>query len=155
MQIKSLLHTVTTKVDHARVGQQVRQTGHLALTLPGIIETRVDEESKLTLHGPLQYCVKFSEKEKNHKLNDLLDTLEFNQVVIFVKSVQHTFALDKLLVEWVEDIIAIHSGLNHEDHIKEQTFLGVCSWNKILRTMVRYIPGAGSSSTGTSRPTSL
>merc|ERR1711920_176146 len=36
-------------------------------------EIRVDEESKLTLHGLLQYYVKLTEKEKNRKLNDLLD----------------------------------------------------------------------------------
>merc|ERR1719436_402682 len=51
-------------------------------------EISVDEESKLTLHGLLQYYAKLTEKEKNRKLNDLLDALEFNQVVIFVKSVQ-------------------------------------------------------------------
>merc|ERR1712113_198068 len=44
-------------------------------------EIRVDEESKLTLHGLLQYYVKLTEKEKNRTLNDLLDALEFNQVV--------------------------------------------------------------------------
>merc|ERR1712232_62257 len=64
-------------------------------------EIRVDEESKFTLHGLLQYYVKLAEKEKNRKLNDLLDALEFNQVVIFVKSVQRAIALDKLLVESV------------------------------------------------------
>merc|ERR1712084_129285 len=36
-------------------------------------EISVDEESKLTLHGLLQYFVKLTEKEKNRKLNDLLD----------------------------------------------------------------------------------
>jgi len=80
-------------------------------------EIRVDEESKLTLHGLLQYYVKLSEKEKNRKLNDLLDALEFNQVVIFVKSVQRATALDKLLVECNFPSIAIHSGLNQEDRI--------------------------------------
>merc|ERR1719387_508539 len=40
-------------------------------------EISVDEESKLTLHGLLQYYVKLAEKEKNRKLNDLLDALEF------------------------------------------------------------------------------
>merc|ERR1712227_250129 len=80
-------------------------------------EIRVDEESKLTLHGLLQYYVKISEKEKNRKLNDLLDALEFNQVVIFVKSVQRAIALDKLLVECNFPSIAIHSGLNQEDRI--------------------------------------
>merc|ERR1712085_69265 len=80
-------------------------------------EIRVDEESKLTLHGLLQYFVKLTEKEKNRKLNDLLDALEFNQVVIFVKSVQRAIALDKLLVECNFPCIAIHSGLNQEDRI--------------------------------------
>merc|ERR1711964_627510 len=51
-------------------------------------EIFVDDEAKLTLHGLLQYYVKLQESEKNRKLNDLLDSLEFNQVVIFVKSVQ-------------------------------------------------------------------
>eukprot|EP00933_Yihiella_yeosuensis_P074066 TRINITY_DN828_c0_g2_i1.p1 TRINITY_DN828_c0_g2~~TRINITY_DN828_c0_g2_i1.p1 ORF type:complete len:421 (+),score=131.82 TRINITY_DN828_c0_g2_i1:76-1338(+) len=80
-------------------------------------EIRVDEESKLTLHGLLQYYVKLTEKEKNRKLNDLLDALEFNQVVIFVKSVQRATALDKLLVECNFPSIAIHSGLNQEERI--------------------------------------
>merc|ERR1711865_194653 len=75
------------------------------------------DESKLTLHGLLQYYVKITEKEKNRKLNDLLDVLEFNQVVIFVKSVQRAVALDKLLVECNFPSIAIHSGLNQEDRI--------------------------------------
>merc|ERR1711894_438867 len=80
-------------------------------------EIRVDEESKLTLHGLLQYYVTLAEKEKNRKLNDLLDALEFNQVVIFVKSVQRAIALDKLLVECNFPSIAIHSGPNQEDRI--------------------------------------
>merc|ERR1719230_138924 len=80
-------------------------------------EIRVDDESKLTLHGLLQYYVKLSEKEKNRKLNDLLDALEFNQVVIFVKSVQRAIALDKLLVECSFPSIAIHSGLKQEERI--------------------------------------
>merc|ERR1711971_1270864 len=81
-------------------------------------EIRVDEESKLTLHGLLQYFVKLDEKAKNRKLNDLLDNLEFNQVVIFVKSVQRATALDKLLVECSFPSIAIHSGLNQEERIQ-------------------------------------
>merc|ERR1719426_55616 len=80
-------------------------------------EISVDNESKLTLHGLLQYFVKLTEKEKNRKLNDLLDALEFNQVVIFVKSVQRATALDKLLVECSFPSLAIHSGLKQEERI--------------------------------------
>merc|ERR1712023_22256 len=80
-------------------------------------EISVDQESKLTLHGLLQYFVKLTEKEKNRKLNDLLDALEFNQVVIFVKSVQRAIALDKSLVECSFPSLSIHSGLDQEERI--------------------------------------
>ena len=59
-------------------------------------EIRVDEESKLTLHGLLQCYSKLTEKEKNRELNDLMGALEINQVVVFVKTVQRAIALDKL-----------------------------------------------------------
>merc|ERR1711924_411418 len=52
------------------------------------------------------------------KLNDMLDALEFNQVVIFVKSVQRATAMGKLLVECSFPSIAIHSGLDQEERIK-------------------------------------
>ena len=51
-------------------------------------EIRVNEESKLTLHGLLQYYSKLTEKDKNRELNDLMRAVEFNHVVVFVKSVQ-------------------------------------------------------------------
>jgi len=44
------------------------------------MEIYVDDETKLTLHGLQQYFIKLDEAEKNRKLNDLLDALEFNQV---------------------------------------------------------------------------
>merc|ERR1719269_293418 len=80
-------------------------------------EIRVDDEAKLTLHGLLQYFIKLQENEKNRRINDLLDSLEFNQVVIFVKSVQRATALDKLLTECNFPSIAIHSGLQQEERI--------------------------------------
>ena len=46
------------------------------------LEIYVDDETKLTLHGLQQHYVKLDEAGKNRKLNELLDTLEFNQVYI-------------------------------------------------------------------------
>lgn len=40
----------------------------------------MDNESKLTLHGLVQHYVTLHEQEKNKKLVDLLDALDFNQV---------------------------------------------------------------------------
>lgn len=44
------------------------------------MEVYVDDEAKLTLHGLQQYYVKLKDTEKNRKLFELLDVLEFNQV---------------------------------------------------------------------------
>ncbi|KAJ1559176.1 Suppressor of the cold-sensitive snRNP biogenesis mutant brr1-1, partial [Cladochytrium tenue] len=82
------------------------------------LEIYVDDETKLTLHGLQQYYVKLNENEKNRKLNDLLDSLEFNQVCIFVKSVQRANELSKLLVECQFPSICIHSRLEQEERIR-------------------------------------
>lgn len=44
------------------------------------MEVFVDDDSKLTLHGLQQHYVKLKDNEKNRKLFELLDVLEFNQV---------------------------------------------------------------------------
>jgi len=82
------------------------------------LEVFVDDETKLTLHGLQQYSIKLSEGEKNRKLNDLLDSLEFNQVIIFVKSTLRATELDKLLRECNFPSIAVHSGVSQEERIK-------------------------------------
>jgi ATP-dependent RNA helicase UAP56/SUB2 len=56
-----------------------------------------------------------TEAEKNRKLNDLLDALDFNQVVIFVKSVSRAAELNKLLCECNFPAISIHSGMTQEE----------------------------------------
>ena len=43
--------------------------------------------------------------------------LEFNQVVIFVKSVQRCTALAQLLIEQNFPAIAIHRGMNQEERL--------------------------------------
>jgi ATP-dependent RNA helicase UAP56/SUB2 len=48
------------------------------------MEVYVDDEAKLTLHGLQQHYVKLKENEKNKKLFELLDILEFNQVLFAV-----------------------------------------------------------------------
>lgn len=48
------------------------------------MEVYVNDEAKLTLHGLQQHYVKIKENEKNRKLFELLDALEFNQVRNFL-----------------------------------------------------------------------
>lgn len=117
------------------------------------MEIYVDDEAKLTLHGLVQviffykltvsflhmirnmnltflalfpkcqHYIKLTEAEKNRKLNDLLDALDFNQVVIFVKSVSRAAELNKLLSECNFPSICIHSGMNQEErYVKSYNF---------------------------------
>jgi ATP-dependent RNA helicase UAP56/SUB2 len=81
------------------------------------MEIYVDDEAKLTLHGLVQHYVNMDEAEKNRKLNDLLDALDFNQVVIFVKSVDRAVALDKLLQDCSFPSICIHGRLRQEERL--------------------------------------
>jgi len=105
----------------ATIGSEMRSICKKFMNEP--LEITVEEESKLTLNGLVQHYIRLNENEKNRKLNDLLDELEFNQVVIFVKGVQRAIALDKLLQECNFPSIAIHSGLAQEERIaKYQQF---------------------------------
>lgn len=107
------------------------------------MEVYVDDEAKLTLHGLQQHYVNLKENEKNKKLFELLDVLEFNQVisfhlvsavynfymryinwilfalqvVIFVKSVQRCVALAQLLTEQNFPAIGIHRGMNQDERL--------------------------------------
>ncbi|KAL5012526.1 hypothetical protein ScPMuIL_011077 [Solemya velum] len=75
------------------------------------MEVYVDDDSKLTLHGLQQHYVKLKDNEKNRKLFELLDVLEFNQ------SVQRCMALAQLLVEQNFPAIAIHRAMTQEERL--------------------------------------
>lgn len=77
----------------------------------------MDDDTKLTLHGLQQYFIRLEENEKNRKLNDLLDALEFNQVVIFVAKVARANELNRLLDDCNFPSICIHSGMKQEERI--------------------------------------
>lgn len=75
------------------------------------------DDGELTLHGLQQYYVKLGESQKNRKLNDLLDALEFNQVVIFVNGAKRCRELDKLLKECNFPSMCIYGGLDQKDRL--------------------------------------
>jgi len=81
------------------------------------LEIYINDGSKLTLHGLKQYFVQLNETEKNRKLVDLLDALEFNQVVIFVRSVSRCIELNKLLQDCNFPSIAIHGSMKQDERI--------------------------------------
>lgn len=97
----------------ATLSQEVRPICKKFMQNP--LEIYVDDDTKLTLHGLQQYYIKLDEKEKNRKLNELLDEMQFNQVIIFVKSTLRATELDKLLRECNFPSIAVHSGVSQEE----------------------------------------
>jgi len=82
------------------------------------LEIYINDGAKLTLHGLQQYYVQLKEEQKNRKLVDLLDDLDFNQLVIFVKSVNRASELTKILVECNFPAICIHSVLKQDERIE-------------------------------------
>lgn len=121
----------------AQVQGTFRRTPHdkqvmmFSATLPGDIrpvcrkltknpmEIYVDDQTKLTLHGLLQHYVNLpGERAKNRKLFDLLDTIDFNQVIIFVKSQDRAEALAKILNLGQFPTVFIHGRMRQEERIK-------------------------------------
>lgn len=60
-------------------------------------ELYVESESKLTLHGLKQYFVKLEDNQKIKKLIELLDNLDFNQVIVFTKTQQYAQKLNEVV----------------------------------------------------------
>jgi ATP-dependent RNA helicase UAP56/SUB2 len=80
-------------------------------------EIYINDGAKLTLHGLQQYFVNLTENEKNRKLVDLLDALEFNQVVIFVKSPSRAKQLNELLNKENFPSICTYGKMKQEERI--------------------------------------
>lgn len=79
------------------------------------MEIFVDDESKLTLHGLQQYYCKIDESDKTGKLTDMLDALDFNQVVIFVRSQDRASQLDKLLRKCQFPSVSIYGRMKQDE----------------------------------------
>lgn len=98
------------------------------------LEVFIDDDSKLTLHGLQQYFCQLEENEKNRKLNDLLDEIDFNQVVIFVAKVERAKQLCKLLEEINFPAVCIHSRMKQEERISRYKDFKDCKYRILVTT---------------------
>lgn len=110
---KSTPHKKQVMMFSATLPKEIREVCRKFMNKP--FEVLVDDENKLTLEGLQQYYVNLKENEKNKKLNEILDMLQFNQVIIFVKNISRCRELNKLLNECNFPSIAIHGDLDQED----------------------------------------
>ena len=76
------------------------------------------DEGKLVLHGLTQFYLRINEDKKFDRLALLLDTLAFNQVIIFTNRVERAKRLTDLLKLKLFNPICIHSSLRQEERIK-------------------------------------
>ena len=83
------------------------------------VEIIVKEENKEHLEKLQQFYVKLKEDEKNKKLFDVLDAVQFNQVIIFVNSIPRCEALSDILTKNCFPSIAIHADLPQEERIRK------------------------------------
>jgi ATP-dependent RNA helicase UAP56/SUB2 len=97
----------------ATMNKEVRNTARKFVR--NQVEIFIDDEAKLTLHGLLQYYDRVDEAQKTKRLIELMDALQFNQLVIFVKSVSRAIELNKILVQSKFPSTAIHSGLSQTE----------------------------------------
>ena len=82
------------------------------------VEIIVIEENKEHLEKLQQFYVKLKEEEKSKKLFDILDNVQFNQVIIFVNSIMRCETLSDLLTSSNFPSIAIHANLPQEERLK-------------------------------------
>ena len=82
------------------------------------VEIIVKEENKEHLEKLQQFYVKLKEEEKSKKLFDILDSVQFNQVIIFVNSILRCETLSDMLCKNNFPSIAIHADLPQEERIK-------------------------------------
>ena len=122
-EMRAVVQSIFAKTPHTK--QVMMFTATLPVEIRAVcrkftqnpIEIYVDDETKLTLHGLVQYQTKVEESQKNKKLIELLDALEFNQVVIFVASVSRCRALNKLLTECNFPSISMYAGLPQQERV--------------------------------------
>jgi ATP-dependent RNA helicase UAP56/SUB2 len=85
------------------------------------VEVYVDQQAKLTLHGLTQFYVNLTEEQKLRKLSEILDQVEFNQCIIFTSSRERCEALHKALTMQKFPSIAMHSGKEQDERLKQYT----------------------------------
>lgn len=78
----------------------------------------IDQESKLTLHGLSQYYVKLEENQKILKLVELLDNLDFNQVIIFTAEQQYAKKLREVISKEGFPAVACYRDMPQPERLK-------------------------------------
>merc|ERR1712176_1466485 len=89
MQVNSLLNTIATKVDHARVVNNVRKTGHLALILPYL--KQVQQHNIAAVNDAINEL--YVESEQYEEMRQSIEDFDnFDQIALAQKMEKHELA---------------------------------------------------------------
>uniref|UniRef100_A0A674NPD8 RNA helicase n=1 Tax=Takifugu rubripes TaxID=31033 RepID=A0A674NPD8_TAKRU len=116
----------------ATLSEEVRPVCRMFMRDP--LELFADDDPQPSLHGLEQYYCRLKVHEKTRKLFDLLELMVFNQVAIFVKTVQHCVALSHLLVEQVFPAIAVHRDMAQEERLSRFEQFKNLQWQILVAT---------------------
>jgi len=103
----------------ATLSDEMRETCKKYMHNPRIFI--IEDPNLIIPDGLKQYFFPIEEKQKNRKLIEILDGLEFNQCIIFVSTVQRAQVLDKLLRGINFPSICIHGAMETQERIKRFT----------------------------------
>jgi superfamily II DNA/RNA helicase len=84
-------------------------------------EIYIDGDKNLTLHGLKQFYVKLEENQKIKKLIQLLDDLEFNQVIIFTNQQAYAQKLNEIIQKEKFPSVACYRSMEQEQRIQTYT----------------------------------
>lgn len=98
----------------ATLSEETSKTCEMYMQDPLLI-TLVGKEKELVLHGLTQYVATLSESEKNAKLVEILDDVQFNQCIIFVDSIDRADKLNAMLREATFPSAALHGQVRGSD----------------------------------------
>jgi ATP-dependent RNA helicase UAP56/SUB2 len=100
----------------ATMSQKTKDTCRMYMKNPK--EIFIDSEKNLTLHGLKQFYVRLEEDQKIKKLIQLLDDLDFNQVIIFVKTQEYAKKLNDIIRDTGFPSAACYSSMPTEERLK-------------------------------------
>jgi ATP-dependent RNA helicase UAP56/SUB2 len=100
----------------ATMSEEMRNLAKRFMNNP--LEIYVDQQSKLTLHGLMQFYINVEEANKSRKLVDILDAVDFHQCIIFVNTVARCETLNALLKKCKFPSVAVHAQMDQVERIK-------------------------------------
>ena len=116
----------------ATMNEQMRVCAKRFMDIP--LEVIIGDDTKLTLHGLQQFYVDVKEKEKLRQCYHLLTTIDYNQTIIFVSTINRCNALEDVLAKLKQDVIKIHGAMQQGERLFNYNAFKACKKRVLVVT---------------------